>query len=187
MTQTDPPGQAEAFRRWGDIAVKTASGAVLVAVALTFRESADNYYALADVHRQNAATAVAHALADGRASLDGYPAMPPDVLEFAGSADSLPVFPPVPTERAEAAVAANTAMASYATTQGVEARTDGRLLLTGAGAVSILGGRLLFPLTSVIAELIVRHGWRDIIAMRRQWRARRRTIASGKARPAQGR
>ncbi|WP_164699940.1 hypothetical protein [Modestobacter sp. KNN46-3] len=184
MTETDSSSRPDAPRRWGDMVLKAAAGAVLLVLATMWNSSASDYYKLADVHRQNAAVAVAHALADGGANLDGYPAVPPDVLEFAGGAESLPTFPPVPPEQAEAAVAASTALAAYAATQATEARTDGRLLLSGAGATALAGFGLLYPIASVGAESVVRQGRREIGEWRRLRKSRSREVTTGKAQPA---
>jgi hypothetical protein len=125
---------------------------LLLALATGCAMEASDHYRLAAVHRQNADVALAHALADGGASLDGYPDVPPDVVRFAGGSNPLPTFTPVPSERAETAVAADTAFASYAAAQATEAKTDGRLILGGAGAVALTGFGLLYPLASIGAE-----------------------------------
>ncbi len=154
MTETDPSSdRPDASRLWGIIVLKAVAGALMLLLARGwyFGEVPDQYK-LADFHQHNAAIAVAHAVADGRAREVGYPEMPPDVQEFVGETTPAPTFAPVPIEQAEAAVAANTALASYYTTQATEARTAGQFLMGGAGAAALVGVSLLYPLASVVAE-----------------------------------
>ncbi len=105
---------------------------------------------LAAFHQQNAQAALDHALADGRASLEGYPkGVPPELGDFV-EASTPPTFTPVPIDRAETAVAAETALASYATAQAAETRTDLRLLLSAIASSVVLGVGLLSPLISIV-------------------------------------
>jgi hypothetical protein len=150
---------------------------------LWFSESFD-HYKLAAFHRQTASVALGHALADGGASLDGYPEVPPEVVEFVGEGNPIPTFAPVPTERAEAVVAANTALAAYAAAQAAEATMDGRLVLGGAGAVALTGSGLLYPLASIAAERAAQGARAGISGLRASRTSRR---AKSPSSPTQGR
>jgi hypothetical protein len=156
MTETKPSDQPNPVRPWGDIILRASAGVVLVGLAALwyFGEVHDDYKR-ADVHRYNAAVAVAHAVADGRAHEDGYQSLPPELLGMRESA-SVSTFTPVPIEQAEAAVAADTALASYYMAQVTETTTDARLLASGAGATALIGFGLLYPLVSVGVETATR-------------------------------
>jgi len=86
---------------------------LLVAVALL--NWAQFYELRSNTALTNSTVAIAHALVDGRANVDGY-------KSFGPGSRTIPDPAPVLVENAEAAVAANQATAAYYTDLSTEAR-----------------------------------------------------------------
>jgi hypothetical protein len=89
-----------------------------------------------------ASVAVAHAVADGRASGEGYPELEDQYQSQ--SDDDNPELSPVPEEHAETAVAADGILATSVLTAASEREENGRWLAGGFGVVSLATLRYAF-------------------------------------------